>query len=94
MKNYEHVIKNKMLPSGKLISDYEIMTGKNISDEEFAYIDEIGILPMAPKDQWIIPEGFIVDLDGQVKKRSIKLWKTNLKNVNIIENRCVLACQE
>lgn len=41
MKNYDHVIKNKMLPSGKLISDYEIMTGKNISDEEFAYIDEI-----------------------------------------------------
>lgn len=23
-----------------------------------------------------------------------KLWKTNLKNVNIIENRCILACQE
>lgn len=23
-----------------------------------------------------------------------KLWKTNLKNVNITENRCVLACQE
>lgn len=32
MKNYDHVIKNKMLPSGKLISNYEIMTGKNISD--------------------------------------------------------------
>lgn len=70
VKNYDHVIKNKILPSGKLISDYEIMTGKNISDEEFAYIDEIGILPMAPKDQWIIPKGFIVDLDGQVKKEA------------------------
>lgn len=70
MKNYDHVIKNKMLPSGKLISDYEIMTGKNISDEEFAYIDEIGILPMAPKDQWIIPKGFIVNLDDQVKKEA------------------------
>lgn len=23
-----------------------------------------------------------------------KLWKTNLKDVDIIENRCVLACQE
>lgn len=23
-----------------------------------------------------------------------KLWKTNLKNVDITENRCVLACQE
>lgn len=40
MKNYDHVIKNKMLPSGKLISDYEIMTGKNISDDfEFEDLD-------------------------------------------------------
>ena len=70
MKNYDHVIKNKILLSGKLISDYEIMTGKNISEEEFSYIDEIGILPMVPKDQWIIPKGFIVDLDGQVKKEA------------------------
>lgn len=67
MKNYDHVIKNKILPSGKLISDYEIMTGKNITDEEFAYIDEIGILPIAPKDQWIIPKGFIM-CDGCVRK--------------------------
>ena len=70
MKNYDHVIKNKILPSGKLISDYEIMTGKGLTDEEFAYIDEIGILPVAPKDQWIIPKGFIVDLSGQVKKEA------------------------
>lgn len=51
MKNYDHVVKNKILPGGKLISDYEIMTGKNLSDLEFVYIDEIGILPIAPKDQ-------------------------------------------
>ncbi len=44
------------------------MIGKNISDEEFAYIDEIGILPVAPKDQWIIPKGFVVDLNGNVRK--------------------------
>ena len=68
MKNYDHVIKNKILPSGKLISDWEIMTGKNISDREFIYIDEIGILPVAPKDQWIIPKGYVVDLDGNVMK--------------------------
>lgn len=72
MKNYSHVIKNKILPGGKLISDYEIMTGKNITDEEFAYIDEIDILPIAPKDQWIIPKGFIVDLDGNVRKSELK----------------------
>lgn len=72
MKNYNHVIKNKILPGGKLISDYEIMTGKNISEDEFDYIDEIGILPVAPKDQWIIPKGFIMDLDGNVRKSELK----------------------
>lgn len=70
MKNYNHVIKNKILPGGKLISDYEIMTGKNISEVEFAYIDEAGILPIAPKDQWIIPKGYVVDLDGNVRKEA------------------------
>lgn len=70
MKNYDHVIKNKILPGGKLISDYEIMTGKNISDLELTYIDEAGILPIAPKDQWIIPKGFFIDLDGQVRKEA------------------------
>lgn len=70
IKNYDHVIKNKILPSGKLISDYEIMTGKNISEEEFSYIDEIGILPVVPKDQWIIPKGYIVDLNGCVRKEA------------------------
>nr|DAT76987.1 MAG TPA: hypothetical protein [Caudoviricetes sp.] len=68
MKNYDHVIKNKVLPSGKLISDYQIMTGKDINEEEFEYIDEIGILPVAPKDQWIIPKGFIMVPDGCIRK--------------------------
>ena len=67
-KNYNHVIKNKMLPDGRLISDYEIMTGKNLSDMDLAYIDEVGILPVAPRDQWIVPKGFIVGLFGQVQK--------------------------
>ena len=70
MKNYNHVIKNKILPGGKLISDYEIMTGKNLTDLDLPYIDEAGILPIAPKDQWIIPKGFIVDLDGNVRKET------------------------
>ena len=68
MKNYDHVIKNKVLPSGKLISDYQIMTGKDLSEEEFNYIDEIGILPVASKDQWIIPKGFIIVPDGCIRK--------------------------
>lgn len=51
MKNYDHVIKNKMLPSGKLISDWQIMTGYGLTNLELEYIDEIGILPVALKDQ-------------------------------------------
>ena len=72
MKNYDHVIKNKMLPSGKLISHYEIMTGKGLTEDEFKYIDEIGILPVAPKDQWIIPKGFVMDINGNVRKSELK----------------------
>lgn len=68
MKNYDHVIKNKILPSGKLISDWQIMTGYGLTNLELEYIDEIGILPVAPKDQWIIPKGFIMDLDGCIRK--------------------------
>jgi hypothetical protein len=68
MKNYDHVIKNKILPGGKLISDYQIMTGNGLNEVELEYIDEVGILPVAPKDQWIIPKGYVVDLDGCVKK--------------------------
>lgn len=67
MKNYDHVIKNKILPSGKLISDWQIMTGYGLTNLELEYIDEIGILPVAPRDQWIIPKGFIM-CDGCIKK--------------------------
>lgn len=67
-KDYSHVIKNKMLPDGKLISDWQIMTGYGLTNLELAYIDEVGILPVAPRDQWIIPKGYVVDLFGNVKK--------------------------
>lgn len=33
-KDYNHVIKNKVLPGGKLISDYQIMTGQGLTDLE------------------------------------------------------------
>lgn len=68
MKNYDHVVKNKILPGGKLISDYQIMTGNGLSEVELEYIDEVGILPVAPRNQWIIPKGFIINSDGCVKK--------------------------
>lgn len=67
-KNYDHVIKNKVLPDGKLISDWQIMTGYGLSNLELAYIDEVGILPVAPRDQWIIPKGCALDLNGEVHK--------------------------
>lgn len=68
MKNYNHVIKNKILPGGKLISDWQIMTGYGLTNLELEYIDEIGILPVAPKDQWIIPKGYVMGLDGNIRK--------------------------
>ena len=68
MKNYDHVVKNKILPGGKLISDYQIMTGNGLTDVELEYIDEVGILPVAPRNQWIIPKRFIINSDGCVKK--------------------------
>ena len=67
-KNYDHVIKNKVLPGGKLISDWQIMTGYGLTNLELAYIDEVGILPVAPKDQWIVPTGYTIGLFGKVKK--------------------------
>lgn len=67
-KDYSHVIKNKVLPGGKLISDYQIMTGQGLTDLEMAYIDEAGILPVAPKNQWIVSTGYTVDLFGKVQK--------------------------
>ena len=67
-KDYSHVIKNKVLPGGKLISDWQIMTGQGLTNLEMAYIDEVGILPVAPESQWIVPEGYIIGLFGQVQK--------------------------
>lgn len=67
-KDYSHVIKNKVLPGGKLISDYQIMTGQGLTDLEMAYIDEAGILPVAPESQWIVPTRYTVGLFSKVQK--------------------------
>lgn len=67
-KDYSHVIKNKVLPGGKLISDWQIMTGYGLTNLELEYIDEVGVLPVAPRDQWIVPEGYIIGLFGEVQK--------------------------
>ena len=68
MKKYDHVVKNKILPGGKLISDWQIMTGYGLTNLELEYIDEVGILPTAPRNQWIIPKGYVIDSDGCVRK--------------------------
>ena len=67
-KNYDNVIKNKVLPGGKLVSDWQIMTGYGLTNLELAYIDEVGILSVAPRDQWIVPKGCVLDLNGEVHK--------------------------
>ena len=33
------------LPDGRLITDWQIMTGKGLSELDLAYIDEVGQLP-------------------------------------------------
>ena len=38
-------MKMLQLPDGRLITDMQIMTGKGLSDLDFAYIDAVGILP-------------------------------------------------
>lgn len=68
MKKYNHVVKNKILPGGKLISDWQIMTGYGLTNLELEYIDEVGILSIAPRNQWIIPKGYVIDSDGCVNK--------------------------
>lgn len=41
MKNYDHVIKNKMLPSGKLISDYEFNPDKKLRKLEHFQVEKV-----------------------------------------------------
>lgn len=67
-REYSHMVKNKILPGGKLISDYQIMTGYGLSELEMKYIDEVGIIPEVPEHVRIIPKGFYKDTDGNIRK--------------------------
>lgn len=67
-REYSHMVKNKMLPGGKLISDYQIMTGYGLSELEMKYIDEVGIIPEVPEHVRIIPKGFYRDDSGKIRK--------------------------
>lgn len=65
-REYSHMVKNKMLPGGKLISYYQIMTGYGLSELEMKYIDEVGIIPEVPEHIRIIPKGFYKDDNGNI----------------------------
>ena len=69
MSNYNMLLKNKLLPDGRVISDYQIMTGKDLTDLDLAYIDEYGILEIASRSQWSVPIGYYIDKDGNVFKQ-------------------------
>lgn len=46
------------------------MTGKDLTDLDLAYIDEHGILEIAPRSQWSVPIGYYIDKDGNVFKQN------------------------
>lgn len=69
MSNYNMLLKNKLLPDGRVISDYQIMTGKDLTDLDLAYIDEVGILEIAPRSKWSVPIGYYIDKDSNVFKQ-------------------------
>lgn len=64
------------LPDGRLISDYQIMTGKGLSELDLKYIDEVGILERAPRSQWSVPVGYYIDKNGNVFRQihSDAIW--------------------
>ena len=70
MSDYNMLIRNMKLPDGHLISDYQIMTGKGLSELDLKYIDEVGILEIAPRSQWSVPIGYYIDKDGNVFKQN------------------------
>lgn len=70
MSDYNMLLKNKLLPDGRVISDYQIMTGKGLTDLDLAYIDEYDILEIAPRSQWSVPIGYYIDKDCNVFKQN------------------------
>lgn len=38
-------MKMMQLPDGRLITDWQIMTGQGLTETDLAYIDEVGQLP-------------------------------------------------
>ena len=92
------------LPVHKFTTDTELVRVKDrdgfitfyailIKDEYVFYMEKDFLNEFGEGNLWPLMSTYKF---GKLTKNvsAKKLWKTNLKNVNIIENRCVLASQE
>lgn len=106
----EDKIYNKMkkeimsLPAHKFTTDTELVRVKDrdgfitfyailIKDEYVFYMEKDFLNEFGENNLWPLMSTYKF---GKLTKdvSAKKLWKTNLKDVDITENRCVLACQE
>ena len=92
------------LPAHKFTTDTELVRKKDkngfitfyailIKDEYVFYMEKDFLNEFGENNLWPLMSTYKF---GKLTKNmsAKKLWKTNLKDVNITENRCVLACQE
>lgn len=92
------------LPANKFTTDTELVRVKDrdgfitfyvilIKDEYVFYMEKDLLNEFGKDNLWPLMSTYKF---GKLTKdvSAKKLWKTNLKNVDIIENRCVLASQE
>lgn len=92
------------LPAHKFTTDTELVRKKDkngfitfyailIKDEYVFYMEKDFLNEFGENNLWpLISTYKFGKLTKDVSAK--KLWKTNLKDVDITENRCVLACQE
>lgn len=92
------------LPAHKFTTDTELVRKKDkngfitfyailIKDEYVFYMEKDFLNEFGENNLWPLMSTY--KFGKLTKDVSIKkLWKTNLKDVDITENRCVLACQE
>ena len=92
------------LPAHKFTTDTELVREKDkngfitfyailIKDEYVFYMEKDFLNKFGEDKLWPLMSTYKF---GKLTKdvTAKKLWKTNLKNVDIVENRCVLASQE
>ena len=92
------------LPAHKFTTDTELVRKKDkngfitfyailIKDEYVFYMEKDFLNEFGENNLWPLMSTYKF---GKLTKdvSAKKLWKTNLKDVDITENRCVLACQE